>query len=131
MRPVCLSLFFLVVLGSACRKPKEELTPQQQAIYCLETYYQNLISGDYAHCVQSISGYSSMLPEQRAQLEVALCQYCNEQKQKHGGIVDARSVDVVLQDNRAEAYVELVFADSLSERIVVPMVLEEKTWCLE
>ena len=96
-----------------------------------EIYYQNLLAGQYEKYLEGISGVCAMLPEQRTQTLQALKAFCQNQQAQHGGMVSVRGVEALLQDKRAEVYMDIIYADSVSERIVVPMVLEDSVWRME
>lgn len=89
------------------------------------------MAGQYEKCLEGISGVCKMLPEQRSQTVQALKAFCQNQQTQHGGMVSVRGVEALLQDKRAEVYMDIIYADSVSERIVVPMVLEDSVWRME
>ncbi len=116
----------------ACWQPKNSAEEARLAVQNLvEMYYGDLVSQRYAQCLDVTSGAETMLPEQRKQMEDALRQYNDAQQKEHGGLAKAEVVDMTIQDNRAEVFVELLYTDSVSERIVVPVVLEDKVWRME
>ncbi len=128
-----LGLFALsAALLLACQQPKNSAEEARLAVQSLvETYYEDLLSRRYASCLDVTSGAETMLPEQRKQMEDALRQYNEAQQKEHGGLAKAEVVDMSMQDNRAEVFVELLYTDSVSERIIVPVVLENKVWRME
>ncbi len=127
-----LALLALVNLLFACQKQKSDIEEAHLAVHgMVEAYYEDLIAERYAKCLDVTSGADKMLPEQRKQMEDALRLYNHTQQEQHGSITKADVVEISMQDNRAEVYVELLYTDSVSERIVVPVVLEDKVWRME
>lgn len=120
-----------ILLFAACRKEVPDLNSCTAVCSQAETYYQNLMAGQYEKYLEGISGACAMLPEQRAQTLQALKAFCQNQQAQHGGMVSVRGVEALLQDKRAEVYMDIIYADSVSERIVVPMVLEDSVWRME
>ena len=120
-----------ILLFTACRKEVQDLSSSAAVCSQAETYYQNLMAGQYEKCLEGISGVCKMLPEQRSQTVQALKAFCQNQQTQHGGMVSVRGVEALIQDKRAEVYMDIIYADSVSERIVVPRVLEDSVWRME
>ena len=120
-----------ILLFTACRKEVQDLSSSAAVCSQAETYFQNLMAGQYEMCLEGISGVCKMLPEQRSQTVQVLKAFCQNQQTQHGGMVSVRGVEALLQDKRAEVYMDIIYADSVSERIVVPMVLEDSVWRIE
>ena len=120
-----------ILLFTACRKEVQDLNSSATVCSQAEIYYQNLLAGQYEKYLEGISGVCAMLPEQRTQTLQALKAFCQNQQAQHGGMVSVCGVEALLQDKRAEVYMDVIYADSVSERIVVPMVLEDGVWRME
>lgn len=120
-----------ILLFTACRKEVQDLNSSAAVCSQAETYFQNLLAGQYEKYLEGISGVCAMLPEQRTQTLLALKAFCQNQQAQHGGMLSVRGTEVLLQDKRAEVYMDIIYADSVSERIVVPMVLEDSVWRME
>ena len=116
---------------SGCKKEKDEQSLDEIVCKQAESYYQSLVGGSYADFLEGLSGTSSMLPEQREQALDALKMFCQIQQKNHGGIVKSRGVNANIQGDRAEVFVGLIYADSIREKIVVPMILVEGIWKME
>ena len=130
-RLLSISSLVSILLFTACRKEVQDLNSSAAVCSQAETYYQNLMAGQYEKCLEGISGVCKMLPEQRSQTVQALKAFCQNQQTQHGGMVSVRGVEALLQDKRAEVYMDIIYADSVSERIVVPMALEDGVWRME
>ena len=120
-----------ILLFAACRKEVQDLSSSAAVCSQAEIYYQNLLAGQYEKFLEGISGACAMLPEQRTQTLQALKAFCQSQQAQHGGMFSVRGAEALLQDKRAEVYLDIIYADSVSERIVVPMVLEDSVWRME
>ena len=120
-----------IILFTACRKEVLDLNSGAAVCSQAETYYQNLMSGQYEKYLEGISGACTMLPEQRSQTLQALKAFCQNQQAQHGGMVSVHGIEALLQGKRAEVYMDIIYADSVSERIVIPMVLEDSVWRME
>lgn len=130
-RLLSISSLVFILLFTACRKEVQDLNSSAAVCSQAEIYYQNLLAGQYEKYLEGISGVCAMLPEQRTQTLQALKAFCQNQQAQHGGMVSVRGVEALLQDKRAEVYMDIIYADSVSERIVVPMVLEDSVWRME
>lgn len=131
MKQLPVVLLALILLFPACQKEKTELYSSRAVCCQAENYYSNLISGQYEEYLAGISGICSMLPEQRAQTLQAIKMFVQGQQEQHGGISGVRGVEAVLQNKRAEVYMDINYADSVTERIVIPMILEDSVWRME
>ena len=120
-----------IILFTACRKEVQDLNSGAAVCSQAETYYQNLMSGQYEKYLEGISGACTMLPEQRSQTLQALKTFCQNQQAQHGGMVSVHGIEALLQGKRAEVYMDIIYADSVSERIVIPMVLKDSVWRME
>ena len=104
-----------ILLFTACRKEVQDLNSSAAVCSQAEIYYQNLLTGQYEKYLEGISGVCAMLPEQRTQTLQALKAFCQNQQAQHGGMVSVRGVEALLQDKRAEVYMDIIYADSVSE----------------
>ena len=72
-----------------------------------------------------------MAQDKISQTLQAIKMFVQGQQEQHGGISGVRGVEAILQNKRAEVYMDINYADSVTERIVIPMILEDSVWRME
>lgn len=114
----------------ACSSNEGEPHP---AAIAAQDYYEKLKAGDYAAYVSGLSGADSIPPSYREQLEVNAKQFIALQKEAHKGI-DNINIVSAKEDSTAHitnVFLEIQFADSLKEEIVVAMVKKGDKWLMK
>lgn len=114
----------------ACSSKQNE--PHPAAIAALD-YYQKLKAGDYAGYVSGLLGSDSIPEQYREQLLTNAKQFLALQKEEHKGI-DSIHIVYAKDDSLAHytnVFLELQFADSLKEEIVVAMVKRGDKWLMK
>lgn len=91
--------------------------------------YELLVAGDVDGWLSHVDGYDSLPESYRLQLRDAMLMHLDKEERLHGGLTAALVVgDSVLDSINAEAFIELQYADSLRERIHLPMVKRHGKW---
>jgi len=114
----------------ACSSKKDEPHP---AALAAQDYYEKLKAGDYAGYVAGMAGADSIPQSYREQLEVNAKQFLALQKEEHKGI-DSINIVSAKDDSIAKytnVFLEIQFADSLKEEIVVAMVKRGDKWLMK
>ena len=93
-----------------------------------ERYYDYLLNEDYDSYVSGFLGADSMPQELRTQMVDLMAQYMAEQKSK--GLYDVVATSEELHDSTAYVFLEMQYADSISEQIAIPLVFHDKRWQL-
>lgn len=130
-RFLAISALIVSSVLTGCQEKKPDLNSSASVCMQAEAYYQNLVAGKYKEYVEGISGSGSMLPEQKEQMLEALRKFVSIQNEAHGGVAAVQSVEAILQNGRAEVYMDIIYSDSIIERVVIPMVLEDSVWRME
>lgn len=126
-------LLLIIVSGLllvACSSKENEPHP---AAIAAQGYYDKLKAGDYAGYVSGLVGADSIPPSYREQLEVNAKQFLAMQKAEHKGI-DNINIVSAKDDTTAKytnVFLEIQFADSLKEDIVVAMVKRGDKWLMK
>lgn len=114
----------------ACSSKEDEPHP---AALAAQDYYEKLKAGDYAGYVAGMAGADSIPPSYREQLEVNAKQFLALQNEEHKGI-DNINILSAKDDSIAKytnVFLEIQFADSLKEEIVVAMVKRGDKWMMK
>lgn len=97
-----------------------------------EKYYGYLMKGDVDRYVKGIAYYDSLPDDYRSQMHDLMAEHIERERQRYGGIVMARALhDTLLDANNARVFIEVTYADSTREQVMLPMVLTEKGWRLK
>ncbi|MCM1109499.1 MAG: hypothetical protein NC388_10720 [Clostridium sp.] len=121
------TLFMLIMavgLMMSCRKPSENERLRTAAI----DYYTRLIGGDYDYCVDAIVYADSMTDDYRSQLKDLLAQYAAREKERTGGPVSVRVLSDTLMDEVGHVFLEVMYADSTNEEVMLPMIRSGEVW---
>lgn len=129
MRTVFLVISFLILLA-ACKKDdnQEELVGKAAAVY-----YSYLVNGNYDAFIGGTYRSDSLRPFYRQQLIENLKMFAAQQKEEHGGI-DRFAVSAVKIDtasHTADAFIDIVYRDSLKEQILLPMIRKDDIWYMK
>lgn len=125
-------LFFVILaLGIAvsCKKEGEDLD-HQSARLAAQKYMQMLCDSNYSGYVDGMLSMQNADSSMRQQMEDAINQYYWQIQQSHGGIVSATATRDTIIDSLARVFVNVTFADSVSEEILLPLVYSEGKWWL-
>lgn len=127
MRPsltLLLVLFCLLLIG--CKH--EPKNPSEAA----ERYYGYLVEGDVDKYMQSVANFDSLPEDYRSQLRDMLLQHLYNEQRLRGGLVSAKAMrDTMLDANHAVVFMEVAYADSTIEQIMVPVMHTEEGWRMQ
>lgn len=124
---VAVAGLLLAGIGVGC---SGRLTPEQAAALAAEGYYKHLMKGECEQFVEGKAGSEALPALYREQLLTACRQFLAQQKDRHGDLTEVR-VNSARKDTLTDytsVFLQLCFADSTSEEIVVPMVEHEGRW---
>lgn len=120
-------IVLLLVLAGSFSCGNKGKTPEGAA----EKYYSYLVKEKYDRFVEGIAYSDSMPQDYKEQMQDVAAQYIDREKKTHGGIRSVRALDSQTDGNVANAYLELIFEDSLTEEIAVPMVKCGEVWKMQ
>jgi len=111
---------------------KKETPPEELASRAAIVYYENLIRGNADQFVDG-SAQIDLIPDDYRQAQIDnIHMYMDQIRRAHGGLQSVSLDTVTTSANGDEALVTLFFhyADSTSNRVLVPMVLRDGLWLL-
>lgn len=111
---------------------KKETPPEQLASRAAIIYYENLISGDADQFVDG-SAQIDLIPDDYRQAQIDnIRMYMEQIRKAHGGLQSVSLDTATTPAGGSEALVTLFFhyADSTTNRVLVPMVLRDGLWLL-
>lgn len=127
MKRTILAIATLVLVFAGCDK---EPTPEEKAQQAALAYYNSLLAGDYETFLKGRVNADSLPDSYREGLLKIYQQFVVRQQEEHGGVVGIEAnralVDSTL--NVMQVFMNLNFADSTMEEIVVPMIESEGGW---
>ncbi len=127
MKRVAYALVAAVVVLSACWDDRNNVHEEVQRV--ARESFGCILEGDVDGWLALVAGYDSLPGDYRTQLRDAMLQHLDKEQQAHGGLLSAEVTgDNVTDSITAEAYVQLLYADSISERIHLPMVRRNGVW---
>jgi hypothetical protein len=100
------------------------------AAYFAKGYYERLIEGNYEGYVDALNYPDSIHSSYRSQLVLNAKLFTEKQKSIHGGWVGVEIAGCVIDSlsPTAQAILNLCYADSTREKVVVPMVERDGRW---
>ena len=126
-----LPLFFLLLLllSVGCRRQGDRFS-HTSAREAAERIYACLLEGRYDDYVMSRNGADSLPQAYRTQLVDLAAQFMERQRAIRGGILSASAtVDTLMEaDSSARIYMDVVFADSLSEQVSLSLLFRDGRW---
>ncbi len=121
-------VFFAVVMFAACGNKHQELT-HEGARTAAEQFYGMLISGDCESYVNGLSGIVSCDSVAREEMLDVVSQYVKRELDAHNGIASATAVrDTIYADSLAQVFMNIVYGDSTTEHIMLPLVYTGGEW---
>ena len=128
-RLLLLPLAFMLVLATvimACSSDEHDRVRK-----AAEKSYSYLLKGKYEKFVGEIAYADSMSEDYRAQMVDLVHEYTATLNRQHGSFVSISAVDDTICGNQAHVFLQVVFADSVSEEIGVPMVKVNEEWKMQ
>lgn len=93
-----------------------------------QEYYTCLAEGRYQDYVAAMAQADSMPPQLRSQLQDAVAQLGARIRSQRGGIISATAVSDSLGETCAHVFLQVLFADSTTEQVGLPLVLQDGCW---
>ena len=127
---ILLTAISSLLLLAACSKP----TPEQQAINTVLESYEGLLQGDYETFLNNRAGMDIIPDSYREQLLVSYKQFIAQQRKAHQDIVELQPMRTELDSiqHLMLVYLQVIYADSAKEEIVVPMIEnDEGMWMMK
>ena len=129
MRRLIYALMLVAVVAIvACSKKTGG--DNKAAAYFAKGYYERLIEGNYEGYVDALNYPDSIPSSYRRQLVLNAKLFTEKQKSIHGGWVGVEIAGCVIDSlsPTAQAILNLCYADSTREKVVVPMVERDGRW---
>ncbi len=124
---------FLLALAAICAC--SQLSPEEQAAQVAKSCYDQLLAGRYEAFLEGRAGMDSIPDGYREQLLTAYKQFMSQQREAHGGISSVQVNRTAFMEappdttfQWVQVFMNLNYADSTSEEIVVLMVDQTGEW---
>ena len=120
----------LVAMVAIVGCSKKEVKDNKAAATFAKGYYERLIEGNYEGYVDALNYPDSIPSGYRSQLVLNAKLFAEKQKGLHGGWVAVEIADCDVDDasSTAQVILNLCYADSTREKVVVPMVERGGSW---
>ncbi len=119
----------VVLMLSACWDDRNRDNSREEVRRVAIEGFDHILQGDVDGWLALVADYDSLPDEYRTQLRDAMLQHLDKEMKAHGGLASVNVTGENMIDSiTAEAYVQLLYADSLSERIHLPMVRRNGIW---
>jgi len=127
-------LFILTVsvfLALACSRSGDRFT-HKSARDAAQRFYSELIEGRYEKFVEAQDYADSMPQSYHEQMSAVMKLHVLNIKGKRGGIISAEATaDTLIEcDSSACVFLNVLFSDSLTEQICIPLVFRQNRWKL-
>lgn len=119
-----------MALCMAChngRLSREERRVRKAAERC----YASLAKGRAEKFVKRIAYADSMSEGYRQEMIDLVSEHVHNLKQQHGELQSVKAVGQVVEDEQAQVFLQLSFADSTCEEVGVPMVKVGGKWLMQ
>lgn len=93
--------------------------------------YKYLQKGKYEKFVGEIAYADAMSDDYRAQMVDLIKDYAASQELQHGKIIEVEATGDTIMDAQAHVFLQILFADSTSEAVGVPMVKVDDDWKMQ
>lgn len=129
MKRTTLYIILLLLTAIACTR-HDGLTDHTSAgaRHAAELFYDILGRGQAAEYVENMHEAALMDSSKRAQFEDMMEQFLYEERQANGGILSARATRDTMADTVAMVFMDVQFADSTREEIMLPLVYSRGRW---
>lgn len=106
------------------------MKPEEIALQAAKVYYDRLLQGDYDAYVDGTLHGDSVPSAYRQQMVLNMQMFMERQEREHGGISTVTPLRAVMDSstNTVNAFLTILYADSVQEEIVVPMMEREGVW---
>lgn len=126
-------LLLLLLIAASCSGGDVPLTPEEQAAEQARLCYDSLYHGHATYFLSHRLNVDSMPQSYQQQLIEAYDYYVQRMERRHQGVCGV-TVSHTQRDNEqamVQVFLQLAFADSTTERIVVPMVERDGQWMMK
>ena len=129
MKRTILYIILLLPLVIGCTKHEDLTDPSGAgARHAAEYFYDLLGRGSAAEYVDNMHEACAMDSSKRAQFVDLMEQFLYEERQSSGGILGAKATRDTMADSVAMIFMDVQFADSTCEEIMLPLVYSGGRW---
>ena len=131
MRSCCRVALFVAMMMLAACAPKAD-NPAEAAARTAKLYYDALLEEKYDEFVAGLDQHLGPDAGYDAQLSANARMFLRQQKEAHQGIVafEVAGVECDESVHAANVFLNVQFADSTKEQIVVPMIERDDVWLM-
>lgn len=129
MKKLLISLCIGVVLVVACTRKGDSLT-HDSARQAAERYFTMLLDGRYEEYVNGLVGMDTMPDDMRSQMVDLMAQFMKQQSVNRG-LLRVTATSDTIQDSTAYVYLDVLYGDSVSEQVGMPLRFVNDRWCME
>ncbi len=126
MMLACLAMALCMACHNG-RLSREERRVRKAAERC----YASLADGRAEKFVKRIAYADSMSEGYRQEMIDLVSEHVHHLKLQHGNLQSIKAVGQVVEDEQAQVYLQLAFADSTCEEVGVPMVKVNGKWLMQ
>ena len=125
-----LSLILLLSLLSACKKQETLEEIEARAGQTAVEYYKLLLEGKYDDFVAGMVDSDSLPADYRSQLSDNAAMFVKQQANEHRGIkeISLSQCHADTATKTAEAFLDIVYMDSVNEVVCVPLIMQNNIW---
>ena len=111
----------------------KQVPPEQQAMEAAQSFYEQLLDGEYEKFLAGHAHMDSIPDSYREQLVTAYKQFVYMQKEAHQGIMNIEASRAQMDStlHLMQVFMIVNYADSTQEEIVVPMVEQNDEWIIK
>jgi len=129
MKYLLLPIVFFMLCLASCSTKGDSLT-HDSAQRAAERYYGMLIHGEYEQYVSGIYGFEGMPEDQRSQMVDLMAQFMEGQPEGRK-ILNAVATSDSLQDSVAYVFLDILYGDSTTEHVGLPLVFHREQWWIQ
>lgn len=129
MRKLIYPIYIMLALCiTSCHKG-DSLT-HSSARRAAERYFNMLIDGKYEAYIDGMVDADSMPDDLRSQMADMLAQFCEGQKLNKGMLSVTATADTIA-DSAAYVYLDILYGDSTTEQVGMPLLFTDKRWRMQ
>ncbi len=130
-RTLYISMLLLLVASCTERTVDISTFSDVGARTAAEHFYDMLGRGKAEKYVENMYESSAMDSSMHAQYVDMMGQFLHEERQSTGGILSAKSIRDTIVDSVALVFLDVQFADSTNEEIMLPLVYSQGRWWIK
>ena len=123
--PLCFGIFFVV----ACSRKGDSLT-HDSARQAAERYFTMLLDGRYEEYVNGLVDTDTMPDDMRSQMVDLMAQFMKQQSLNRG-LLSVTATSDTIQDSTAYVFLDVLYGDSVSEQVGMPLRFVGDRWRME